>query len=166
MKSFRSVLVYVGLMGVLALPPMLIVAGCTRPVTVQSVQQDVPTTGTKLLRGLRPVQDAIYESVKAKVLTPAQGIQYLDVTQRIGETGQRVAANLDRLDLVIASGQAVDGALITQILAGLTEMTKQYPALLAASLPPQVSTAVSEAQKLIQTLQDTVNKIREERLKP
>lgn len=165
MKTFRSVLVYAGLVALLFVLPPVAMTGCSRPVTIESVQQDVPTTGTKLLRAMLPVQDAIYESVKAKVLTPAQGIKYLDVTQKIGETGQKVAANLDRLDLIIASGQAVEGTLITEILAGLGEMTNQYPALLSASLPPQVSTAVSEAQKLIQTLQDTVNKIRAERVK-
>jgi hypothetical protein len=132
---------------------------CTRPVTVESVQRDVPTTGTKLLNATTQVQDAVYASVKAKVISPQDGIAILDKTEEIGRVGQRVAGELDKLDLLIQAGK-IDGPLVTQIVAGLTEMSKLYPDVLTATLPPQVATAVKEAQALIQTLQDTIAKLR------
>ena len=133
--------------------------GCTRPITVESVQRDVPSTGTKLLNATREVQNATYALVKAKALSPQEGIAILDKTEQIGVLGVKTADELDRLDLLVQAGKA-DGQLITQVLNGLAEMAKLYPEMLSATLPPQVATAVKEAQALIATLQDTYSKLR------
>lgn len=156
----RQHLVRLALVAALLAPTALTLQACSRPVTIESVQQDVATNGTKLLQATRVIQDAIYGGVKDGAIPPQRGIELLDVTQTIGERGQAVAANLDRVDRILAAGGAVDGPLIAQLTTGLAEMAKEYPQLVVPGIPARVSQAVAEAQALIATLQATVAKLR------
>lgn len=134
--------------------------GCgDRPITVETIQQEAPSNGIKLLRSTIVIQDAISSGVSTKALTPEKGIEYLEFTKQIGVAGHTVATNLDKLDIIVKAGKT-DGPLITEILSGLDAMSQQYPKLIPAGIPTQVATAVSEAQKLIATLKSMVEKLR------
>lgn len=156
MKKVLSRLLIVGLLcsTSLALP------ACSHPITVESVQRDVAIDGTKLLNAVIPIQDAIKASVDAKLITPAQGITYLDLTKKIGEKGNLVATDLDKLNVILKAGTNPAASDVQKVVDGLTAMSAMFPDLLAGTVPPKVVEAAKQAQALVDSLKTTVANIR------
>lgn len=154
----KKLLTRLALVGVLCSTPLVL--ACSHPITVQSVQRDVAIDGTKLLNAVIPVQDAIAASVTGNVISPAQGLRYLDITKAIGEKGHLVATDLDKLNVVIMAGRNPTAGEVQKVVDGLTAMSAMFPNLLASTVPVKVAAAATEAQQLVNTLKATIANIR------
>ena len=132
-----------------------LLVGCAHPTTVQSVQRDTAVTGTRLLNAVIPIQQGIYEATSAKLITPQQGIDFLEVTKQIGTEGQKVATALDKVNLALQA-VPVDKVTVTNLVnevnQGLAAMQLLFPKLFQPGVPQKVT----EAAQALQTLAGTI----------